>query len=373
MDKISWGPKANEDYFRPRFEEFLESGTLEDACRDKKGRLKHIVSAEHFDLEFLATIRDTANAARRISKIEPNYLKQILRHVSVLNYFHQPSTRTFLSFSRAESKLGMQREDVRDLKTSSAAKGESDLDALRTQSSFYEGMVIRHPSNYFAQFAVWAMEHSKRPLKTISAGAGTKEHPTQAILDYYTSIESLGSLDKAVVAFYGDCKRGRTVHSLSRLLALHENVMIYFVAPEELQIDEETEKYLISRNVRVEKYVRGIGSIPQLANINYVTRLQKEYGSDDEVYPKKYIFNKSHLDMMRKDSILMHPFPKKEEIVPQLGTSNDNRIMWWRQQRNGMWTRLATLAYLFNVDDNIRDKWYKIKPKIDKLSSLTTQ
>ncbi|MBI4152121.1 hypothetical protein HY495_00285 [Candidatus Woesearchaeota archaeon] len=372
MDKIYWGADAGlAAYHRSRFEEFLTAGpeAFEKACRDENGRLKHIVSAEHFSLDLLKTIRDTTNAARRISKMDPDFLKGLLRHKSVLNYFPQPSTRTFLSFSRAESKLGIQREEVRDLKTSSTAKGESDLDALRTQSSFYEGMVVRHPSDLYGHFTVWAMQNSRRPLHIFNAGSGTKEHPTQAILDHYTMEESLGTLDGKTIAFYGDCLRSRVIHSGARLLALHKDVTIYFVAPDSLQIDTETEEYITRRGVTVRKINTGIGELPAFVDVNYMTRLQDEYGagSQSEKYPADLVFTKDHLRMMSETSILMHPMPKREEIEPCLDYIDDKRIMLWRAQRNGMWTRAGTMAYVFGVDEQIRDKYASLETRITKM------
>ncbi|MBI2102311.1 hypothetical protein HYT55_00595 [Candidatus Woesearchaeota archaeon] len=372
MDKIYWGADVTlAGYHRSRFEEFLAGGSEEfaRACRDEGGRLKHVVSAEHLDLALLKTIHDTTNAARRISKIEPEFLKGLLRHTSVLNYFPQPSTRTFLSFSRAESKLGIQREEVRDLKTSSTAKGESDLDALRTQSSFYEGMVVRHPSDLYGHFTVWAMQNSRRPLHIFNAGSGTKEHPTQGILDHYTIEESLGSIDGKTIAFYGDCLRSRVIHSGARLLALHKGVTVYFVAPEHLQIDAETEDYIAQRGVTVHKITTGIGELPSFVDVNYMTRLQDEYGtgSQSEKYPTDLVFTEDHLRMMPETSILMHPMPKREEIDPRLDYIDDKRIMLWRAQRNGMWTRAGTIAYIFGVDEQIRDKYASLERKMEKM------
>ena len=109
---------------------------------------------------------------------------------SVLNYFNQPSSRTFLSFSNAESLLGLRREEIRDIETSSSVKGESDKDGLRTISSYFDAIVCRHPSDFFHMFSVWVMENSDREIPIINAGCGALEHPTQALLDYFTIKES---------------------------------------------------------------------------------------------------------------------------------------------------------------------------------------
>ena len=139
MESINWGNTEKiKNYNQSSFEKFISQSPQEiKAACYKNGRLKHILRAEHFSLDFLRTICDTATAARRIAKLEDNFLKGLLRSKSILNYFSQPSSRTFLSFSTAEAHLGMRREELRDLKTSSNVKGETDRDSLRTISSYF--------------------------------------------------------------------------------------------------------------------------------------------------------------------------------------------------------------------------------------------
>jgi aspartate carbamoyltransferase catalytic subunit len=365
MEKINWGStESTQKYNILKFQEFLQQTPeqIKSACLDKNNRLKHILRAEHFDLKFLKTICDTTNAARRIAKLENNYLKKLLRSKSILNYFHQPSSRTFLSFSTAESHLGMRREELRNLKTSSTAKGESDRDSLRTISSYFNAIVIRHPSDYYDLFSLWVMKNSDREIPLINAGSGTKEHPTQGILDYYTIRESFdGNVDDLTVTFVGDCKRGRTVHSLAKILALHNNITIYFVAPESLQIDEETERYIKDKGVIVHKVTDGLKSVVPRSKVIYMTRIQNEYGGSSK-YDQNFVFTKECLEIMQSNAILMHPLPKREEIDSIIDEfRRDRRVMYWRQMRNGMWTRVALLAYLFGKDRKIIENYENSK------------
>ena len=119
-------------------------------------------------------------------------MQSLLKGHSSLFYFNQPSSRTFLSFSSAASMVGLRHEEVRSIQTSSSVKGESDKDALRTLSSYFDSVVCRHPSDVFDLFAVWALRHSDREIPVINAGSGTSEHPTQSLLDYFTIKESFG-------------------------------------------------------------------------------------------------------------------------------------------------------------------------------------
>ena len=365
MEKIYWGESAPvAEYDKEKFRSFCRASPeeIQQACLDQQGKLVHIISAEHFDLSFLEQICDTAQAARNIATLEDKSLKGLLPSKSVLNYFNQPSSRTFLSFSMAESHLGMRREEVRDISTSSYAKGESEKDSLRTVSSYFDALICRHPSDLYGLFAVWVMKNSDREIPVISAGSGTSEHPTQGLLDYYTKRESLqGDLDGKVVAYVGDCLRGRTVHSDAKIQALHKDTTLYFVAPPHLQIDEETEKYAREKGAKVIKITEGIEDVVPLADVIYMTRIQDEHGGDGK-YDSRFIFTEKMLGRMKPGAILMHPMPKREEIDPAIDyRRGDNEVVYWRQQRNGMWVRVALLAHIFGVDQQIREQYKKIQ------------
>lgn len=365
---INWGPtKEITDFHKRMFEGFVTQtpSQIKRACRDDKGKLVHILNAEHFDLQFLTRICELTNAARRSYKFASSKMQQMLPEKKVLHLFAQPSSRTFESFTVAASNMDITSRSLRDLSISSAVKGETDRDALRTHSSYFDAIVFRHPCDYFDMFALWVMNTSSRPIPIINGGAGKQEHPTQAILDYYTIRESLHQqVDGKSFAFVGDCLRGRTVRSLAKVLSLHENMEMYFVAPEQYQIDSTTEQYLRKRGVKVNKVTSGLEGIPEIiTGAVYMTRIQDEHdeGSEEEKVQKRYdprfIFRESMLDQLKDPAILMHPLPKREEIDPAIDYRDDRKIMIWREMRNGMWARTALFAHIFGVDQQILDQY----------------
>ena len=357
MNDIFWG-RSNfvRDYDQLRFNEFLnlEKEDLKSLCRDENGRLKHIVRVEHFDQSFIDEIYLLAKTLKKCFRGHPRWINGLLSEFSVLNYFQQPSSRTFLSFSSAESLLGMRREEVRDISTSSTMKGESDKDALRTISSYFDAIVCRHESDIYDLFAVWVMHNSDREIPIINAGSGKSEHPTQALLDFFTIKESFQKpIEELHIGFVGDCLRGRTVHSLAKLLSNFAGVKLSFIAPKDLQLDQATTDYLISNNVEINFENESLKNILPNLDVVYMTRVQDEHGGSG-IYSNEFKFTMELLDIMKEDGILMHPMPKREEIDPKLDfLKRDPRIMYWRQQRNGMWVRAALLAYLFDKSDTI--------------------
>jgi len=367
---ILWGiNEAAADYHIERFERFLEQSpeAIRAACVDDDGRLIHIARAEHFDRDFVTTICGTAHAARKLGKLSGNtFLSGLLPFKAALNFFKQPSSRTLTSFFRAEGILGMDRFNIQDITTSSQFKGESDLDSLRTASSYADVVVARHPSVDFDLFGVYVANLCSRDFRYVNAGSGPGEHPTQGLLDTYTISESFGGeLDNRSIAFVGDCLRGRTVHSLARILSLFDGTEIYFVAPEEWQIDEGTKKYVTEKGVKVHQVTSGLKDIAPIVDVVYMTRIQNEHGGSGE-YDPRFIFDQSTLDSMAAEAIEMHPLPKREELTPDLDYSGDSRLMHWREMRNGMWTRVALISYLFGVDDQIRSEYDRLETAITR-------
>ncbi|PIN76736.1 hypothetical protein COV17_01370 [Candidatus Woesearchaeota archaeon CG10_big_fil_rev_8_21_14_0_10_36_11] len=363
---INWGPtESHREYHRKMFQGFLAQTPqkLRQACCDDEGRLVHILQAEHFDLPFLEHICEVTTAARRSYKFASAKMHEMLARKKVLHLFAQPSSRTFESFTVASSNLGMTSRSLRDLRTSSSAKGESDRDALRTHSSYFDAIVFRSPCDYFDMFALWVMSTSNRPIPIINGGSGKAKHPTQAILDYYTIRASLErQIDGKSFAFVGDCLRGRTVHSLAKVLALHKDIEMYFVAPEEYQIDPQTEAYLKKKGVKVNKVTGGLEGIPEIiTGAVYMTRIQDEHDGDGEQkrYNPRFIFTEKMLDQLQDPAVLMHPLPKREEIYPAIDYRSDRKIMIWREMRNGMWTRTALFAHIFGFDQEVLRSYHE--------------
>lgn len=326
-------------------------------------KLFHLIFAEQFSRPLLDRLGRDATKLRKIAKSSEGlgFLSGLLAHKSAMLYFTQPSTRTYLSFVRACQYLGMDHAEVRDPRVSSAMKGESDIDGVRTFSSYFDLIIMRHQEGGFAERVAYLMREIDRPIPVISGGAGTDEHPTQALLDVYTLQRSFEDRPKGIdglrIAFVGDVARGRTVHSLTRLLALYNGVKMVFVSPPELCIQPRHRAFLdrnrvgYSETSNLAEVVGGVDAV-------YVTRIQDEYDKDQESSKIDYTgfyLTPELVAKMREDAIIMHPLPRRQELDPSI--DSDKRAKYWRQERNGMWIRAALIAYVFNVDGDIQDYW----------------
>ncbi|MFO7871215.1 MAG: aspartate carbamoyltransferase [Kiritimatiellia bacterium] len=323
------------------------------------GRPFHVLNARQFNRDSLDSIGRLATRIRFIAKSSDGmqFLGGLLANRRAMLYFTQPSTRTFLSFCAACEILGLKLGEVRDPSTSSEYKGESQEDSVRTFSSYFDLIIMRSHVGGLTEKMAWVLSNSDRPVPIINAGSGKDQHPTQALLDIYTlqrSFEKRGGIDGKTVVFVGDLARGRTVRSLSFLLTNYTGVKLCFVAPEQLQIGDDILEMLRQKKVPFELSGDFHSLIPR-ADAIYMTRIQDEWDSEDgesaRIDTSPYCFKASHLDLLGANSVIMHPFPRRNEISSDVDA--DPRAVYWRQMRNGMWVRAALIATIFARDAEI--------------------
>ena len=324
----------------------------------------HTLFAQQFDRNILERLCSLANRIRFINKSKEGalYLKNVLAHKRAMLYFSQPSSRTFLSHLAACQLLGITTGSVRDAATSSEFKGESHEDSIRTFSSYFDMIIMRSPERGLAEKMAWELSNSERPIPILNAGSGKDQHHTQALLDIYTlirSFENKGGLDGRTVVFCGDLLRGRTVRSLSYLLTDFNDIKQIFVAPKELQVPDDVIEILKKKNIRFE-IGDDLREATKIADAVYMTRIQDEWdeskGESAKIDTSRFKFRAEELALLGKESIIMHPLPRRDEI--DTCCDHDPRAMYWRQMRNGMWIRAALIASSFGFERTIMDCGY---------------
>ena len=322
----------------------------------------HVLIAQQFDRPMLERLCDLATKIRVIGKTKGglHFLQQQLSEKRAMLYFAQPSTRTFLSFYAACQIVGLKTAEVRDTSTSSEIKGESPEDSVKTFSSYFDLIIMRHPVGSFAERIAWLLSNSNRAIPVINAGSGKDQHPTQALLDIYTlsrSFHARGGIDGKKIAFVGDLARGRTVRSLSTLLTLYSGVKQYFVAPQQLQICDDVLAILNTAGVEYQICHDFEEIIPEVDAI-YMTRIQDEWDTTEEsrlIDTSQYHFKPKHLEILKPDAVLLHPLPRRKEIAVEV--DSDPRAVFWSQVRNGMWIRAALMLIIFDRISEI-DEYY---------------
>lgn len=285
---------------------------------------KNILSVDQFsttDLDFYCSYADEF-AEQRYDALFNEARGKIL-----VNLFYEPSTRTSSSFHSAMIRLGGHVIPINNVQYSSVAKGETLEDTIRTMQCYADAIVLRHPQIGAAHRAA-----AVAAIPIINAGDGAGEHPTQALLDFYTIRNELGKIDGCHVVMMGDLLRGRTVKSLAKLLRKYR-VRITWVSPDDLRIPND---YVAEGEIQTDD----LDSVIREADVLYVTRVQHE--RDGAAGDFTYGVTPQHMMQANKHLVLMHPLPRLTELPVEL--DSDPRSTYFRQMRYGLFMRMAILA-----------------------------
>ncbi|MBY7812280.1 aspartate carbamoyltransferase [Vibrio fluvialis] len=299
---------------------------------------RHIISIPEFTRSELELIVDTA--ARL--KAEPN--PELLKNKVVASCFFEPSTRTRLSFETAVQRLGGTVIGFDNGgNTSLAKKGESLADSVQVISSYVDAFVMRHPQEGAARLA----SEFSNGVPVVNGGDGANQHPTQTMLDLFSIYETQGTLDNLNVAFVGDLKYGRTVHSLTQALAKFTNIRFFFIAPEVLAMPDYLCQELEEAGIAFSTHASIEEVVPEL-DILYMTRVQKERFDESEYAHMKsaYILSADTLKTARPNLKVLHPLPRVDEITTDVDKTP--HAYYFQQAENGVYAREALLALVLN-------------------------
>jgi aspartate carbamoyltransferase catalytic subunit len=280
---------------------------------------------------------------RRAALFKKELPQEVLRGKLMASCFFEPSTRTRFSFESAMKRLGGDVIGFASEKELSTQKGESLYDTMKVIGQMVDVIVLRHPLEGASRLASEATS-----TVVINAGDGANEHPTQTMLDLFTIQESQGSIDGLNIAFVGDVKYARTVHSLVHACT-HFDVRLFFVCPPELSLSDELCNELRSHSIPFSFHTR-IEEVISRADILYVTRMQKERFSDFELYERlksRFTIDLELLEDAKENLRVLHPLPRVVEIAPEVDHSPHS--YYFQQSENGLYMRAALLTWILEV------------------------
>mgnify|MGYP004705314453 FL=1 len=276
--------------------------------------------------------------------VEREGVLDILKGRVLTNAFFEPSTRTASSFNAAMQRLGGRVVSISE-QGSSVKKGETLQDTIRTMACYSDAIVLRHPDEESAEIA-----DKYSPIPVINGGNGSREHPTQALLDLFTMREELGTVNGITVTFMGDLKYGRPVHSLCKLLKQYQ-VKVYLVSPELLRLPENLRNMLKEEGMLIGESTELTTEIISKSDVLYCTRIQQERFKDPQQYEALkgvYQIDNKVLNDAKQHMCIMHPLPRVDEIKEEVDF--DQRAAYFRQMRYGLFVRMAILAMVIGVE-----------------------
>jgi aspartate carbamoyltransferase catalytic subunit len=295
---------------------------------------KNIISIADLSRSELELILQTAHSLKQTPQPE------LLKNKVIASCFFEASTRTRLSFETAVQRLGGSVIGFDSGgNTSLAQKGETLADSVQVISSYADAFFMRHPQEGAARLA---SEFSAVPV--INGGDGANQHPTQTLLDLFTIYETQDTLDNLNIAFVGDLKYGRTVHSLAQALSLF-NCNFYFIAPDALAMPDYILEELESRKITYSIH-QSIEEVVDSLDVLYMTRVQKERFDETEYQHIKsaFLLDAQMLENVRDNLKILHPLPRVDEIHKDV--DDTPYAYYFQQAQNGVYARQALLALL---------------------------
>ena len=291
------------------------------------------LSVEEID-ELIAVAQDIIS--------HPADYSEVCRHKKLATLFFEPSTRTRLSFEAAMYELGGNVIGFSEAQSSSAAKGESVADTVKTVSCYADIIAMRHPKEGAPLVASRAAS-----IPVINAGDGGHNHPTQTLADLLTIYREKGTFENLTVGVCGDLKFGRTVHSLLNAMSRYKGLRAVLISPEELKVPSYVKKDVLAKNNIPYVQTTDLEGAMKDLDILYMTRVQRERFFNEEDYLRlkdSYILTPEKMKNAGENMIVMHPLPRVNEI--SVAIDDDPRACYFKQVLNGKYMRMALIMKL---------------------------
>jgi aspartate carbamoyltransferase catalytic subunit len=295
--------------------------------------LKHLLSIadlERGDIERILEIADSfaAVADRDIKKVPT------LRGRTVVHLFYEASTRTSSSFELAAKRLSADLISIRSA-GSAVEKGESLKDTVATLSAYDPAaIVIRSP---WAGAAEIVARNSSASV--VNAGDGKHEHPSQALLDLFTLLRHVKTLEGREIWIVGDVMHSRVARS--NVLAFTRMGARVTVAGPPTLIPRDFEMLGCDISYDLER----LGE----ADVIYSLRMQHERMTDQYFIPsiREYV-SCFQIDSRRLQprQLLMHPGPVNRGVELSAEVIESPQTLIPDQVASGVVVRMAILYEL---------------------------
>ena len=302
----------------------------------KELSVNHLLGIKYINKNDIDLIFETADHFKEVIN-RPIKKVPSLRDITIANIFFENSTRTKLSFELAQKRLSA---DVISFSAaqSSVKKGETLIDTVNNILSMKVDMVVMRHSNPGA--AYFLSKNVKASI--VNAGDGAHEHPTQALLDSYSIREKLGEVAGKKVVIVGDVLHSRV--ALSNIYALQmQGAEVKVCGPKTL-----IPRHIESLGVTVEPNLRKALEWCDVANMLRVQneRMDVNYFPSTREYAQQYGVDKTLLDSLNKEIVIMHPGPinRGVEITSEVADSGQSVIL--NQVENGVAIRMAVIYLL---------------------------
>jgi aspartate carbamoyltransferase catalytic subunit len=298
---------------------------------------KDLLGIKELSPEQIMHIINTAKDMKQIIHSK-NKKAPHLQGKSIMTMFYENSTRTKMSFELASKYLSGTASNLA-VSQSSVKKGETLQDTARTIDVMgTDCIIMRHQNSGAPKLMAEAVSAS-----VINAGDGMNEHPTQALLDFFTMQDKLGtSLEGKKIAIIGDIYHSRVARS--NIYGLNKLGAEVVVAGPQTLLPMDIEKLNVKAYTDVEKAIKD-------ADVVMALRLQLER-QKNSLFPSVYEYSKyfgvteERLKLAKENAVVMHPGPVNRGVEISSSIYCPEKSVIDEQVTNGVAIRMAVL-YLY--------------------------
>lgn len=344
---------------KPVSKDFVESVLTHNKAAKAWQERKHLITTETLTLDEISL---ELALARHFKENNAQHMPplSVLDSSTIATLFYENSTRTRSSFDLAARKLGATVLHL-DIKTSSAAKGESLLDtAMNLHAMGVDAVIMRHSQS---GAPLDLAREARDQINVINAGDGSHAHPSQGLLDLYTMLEHLGALpalsskgemENALtagtlkgkkVAVIGDILHSRVARSNLWLLK-KLGAEVHFAGPPALVPESFAEKEMGAIvHHKMDEAIKNADFI--IALRIQMERQEQGLIASLEEYKHLYRLDHERIKSAGKNVRVLHPGPinRGVEITDEL--ADDEKLsLILTQVTNGILTRMSIIALL---------------------------
>lgn len=258
---------------------------------------------------------------------------KILSGVVAALIFLEPSSRTRFGFASAITKLGGSFIDLYGVKFQHGMTMEESIeDTIQSIMSYCDISILRGISDLSVFNKLFNLSDSS----IINAGIPMVSHPTQALIDFFTIIDLVKSLDGIRIGFCGNLSVSRCFKSLLTLISRESGLSeIRIMSPEPgiLELPSHTQLTIYNSLNFQDLDILYMAGYPNPHHKDNVERNRLEFS-----------LTKTHAETFPMSCSILCPLPRIDEIDTAFDTHPSSR--YFQQSTNGLYVRMSVLHYL---------------------------
>lgn len=313
-------------------------------------RGRSVLHADQFSRQ---EIIELAKLAALLESAEIELRKPLDGKVAITAFF-EASTRTRLSFESAVLRLDGKVLSVPDGQVTGIAKGESLEDIGEMFNTYGDIVIMRHPETD-------SIDRLRANLNVplVNAGNGSGQHPTQALLDWYTllkwrpmlgldRVEAEDRIHLGIVGTPGSMRAVKSFMGLAlRFPQAIRKVTIISEMMDPVGLDLAAAVSHASVEVQNTNNIQEVLGELDVIYMNSIALLGDSYKKLDSRF-RLHAGSK-----LKAGAVIMHPLARREELDESLDDTQHN--LYFAQAAGAVFSRQSLLVSLFGRAGELKD------------------